>query len=224
MIGRGIGVARPQHQYEQLLRAVVHLGGDEQRQVAVLAIVAMKRGELLLAMRLIVGGVEVQDDPAGLVSGVAGHELVDEDCGHAPQAGAAAAVLKAAQRRLRSQVPIALGPPPQRGFEGQVRAQIVGIVAVLVAASELIDALAEQGDQLMPNLALVARVVEASGQGHSQTQPLIGFANQQDAAIAGNVTAIETATNGLAMQESEVQLLNTLCHTGEPRRRSFYVV
>ena len=103
-------------------------------------------------------------------------------------------------------------------------AQIGGIIAVLIAAGDLIDALAQEVFELMPNHRLVPVIMHTTGQGRGQTQAPVGFPNQHHATVAGDLTAIETTPNGLAMKESKAELLKTLCHAGEPRRNAFYVV
>ena len=184
-------------------------------QVAVLVVVAVKERELLLAVRLVVGGVQVQDDPRRRRGAVPGHEQLEKDVGQPVQLAATEAILPARQRGLRAQIGVALRQASGDHFEDRVGAQPVGVVAVFVAGGDLVDALAEQVVHGMADLAGLARVVHQTGHLRGKAEGLIDRGEQHEPAVGGDVTAIKSAHHRLVRKESEVQLRNTVCHFAE---------
>src|SRR5262249_31992926 len=76
--------------------------GDEQGEVLVLLVVAVKQRQLLLPMGRIIDGIEVQEQLPGRY-GEAGDELVDQHIPQALQGGDRDGVLPARQGRLAGQ-------------------------------------------------------------------------------------------------------------------------
>ena len=95
-------------------------------------------------------------------------------------------------------------------------AQVVSIVAVFVAGSDLVDALRQQVAQRVADVALPARIVQTGRELPREPEPRVGLGQQHHPAVAGDVAAVKAAGDPLAMKDSKVQLFNTLCHTGEP--------
>ena len=96
--------ARPQpgHQHVACGRLA-----DDQRQVLILIVVAVEQGQLLTAVRRIVGLVEVERDRLGQAAGVLVTQALDagveREAQKLLQLGRRDAVFKTRERRLRSQ-------------------------------------------------------------------------------------------------------------------------
>ena len=215
-------IARPQEEGQQLLRAVVDLGGDDQRQVAVLVVVAVKKGQLLLAVRFVVGDVQVENDPPRRRGLVPGHENLERDLGQPVEFAAPDAVFKTRQRRLRGEIGVALGPAPGGHFQDRIGAQPVGVVAVFVTGGDLVNALPEQVVHGMADLAGLARVVQPRGHLGGQAEGSVDLGEQHQPAVGGDVAAVKIADERLPRKESEVQVRNTACHFAESSREMVF--
>ena len=120
--------------------------------------------------------------------------------------GLAAILLVAAV--LAEQVGVFAGGGQQR-----IGAQLVVVVEVFVAEGESQHTLAHHDGQRVLDEATLAGVAEATGEFVAEAEVAVGLAQQQHAAVAGEVAAAEirldaTRTKGLKSES----LLATLCH------------
>jgi len=106
--------------------------------------------------------------------------------GHRPLA--TGLLLEATQRRLAGQHAIGI----DRSLQGDIAAQGVVIVEVLVAQRQAKDALPKHG--LRPVLATASgpSIIEAARDGTGQPHLAIELAKQQDTAIGGDLAPVET--------------------------------
>ena len=127
--------------------------------VHVLIVGAVEETELLLAVRGIVGGIDVQQNLAALADlpTTETNELIQERIVQMHQAARGRRVFPAAKSRLRAQrlSQFLIGDD----LQGGIMAQAVGIVGVLVAGDDLIDALPQQRQRVVPDALLPARVI-----------------------------------------------------------------
>lgn len=88
----------------------------------------------------------------------------------------------------------------ERRLSGQVCAQRVMVVEVLVTQSQPIDALAQEVDLWVGNEQRITRIGEPAVQGGDQTQAPVGLAQEQDAGIAGDLAAGEAGLDFTAIK------------------------
>jgi hypothetical protein len=156
----------------------------QQRQVLVLAVIAVVGRQRLPAVRGVVGGVDVEDELSGWRGAGADEQINEEVVASAQALDLGAALLQkrgalfarqlrvfarvgveeTVERRGGGQRPVGVGHQPQQDLEESVGAGVLGVVAVGVSGQELIDELNEQGLQRVLNVARRARVGQAGGQ------------------------------------------------------------
>ena len=217
------GAAQP---HEQRLGAAEH----QQRQVAVLPVVAMVEAPLLAAVQRHVGGVQVQHQllrrrPEAL------REQLRQQRVEAPEVRHHLAMLPVQARRRRQLQPVqralarqrlavvaALLQAAQHRAQQRVLAQRVVIVQILVAQRHAEDALTHQRLHLVHDVGGVAVVGEAGRHPAEQPDRLVGQAHEQRAAVGGQGAAREigfetpraNAVRGCAAQPRRV----TVCRGG----------
>ena len=145
---RRVDVGRSQIGDQQMVA-----GEDVERQEAVVVVVAVEEASLLMAVHRIVGGVDVEHDLLGRRR-EGGDIGLDQNPVDAPGPGPLGPVLEAAQGRRAGQHPVALG----RRLHGQVMAQGVMVVEVLVAQRDPEHPLAQHVHKPVPHLAALAIV------------------------------------------------------------------
>ena len=146
---------------------------DQQRVIHVLAIATIKEAELLLPVRGIVGGIDIQQDlssfadlfPADL------HKPIQQSILQLEQVARRGRVLPAAESWLRSEelTQRLIG----QNLKSRIVPQAIGVVGVLVASDDLAEALAKQRQHGMTNTLLLARITDQLRQSPSETMPLI---------------------------------------------------
>ncbi len=110
-----------------------------------LAVGSVEDAELLLAMRGIVGGIDIQQDLAALANRLAteANELIEQGVVQPHQVAGRRSILPTAERGLRAErgSQFLIGDDLQSG----IMTQAVGIVGIFVASDDLVDALPQQG-------------------------------------------------------------------------------
>jgi hypothetical protein len=91
-------------------------------------------------------------------------------------------------------------------LQGGIMAQAVGIVGILIAGDDLIDALPQQRQLVVLDALLPARVVEKRGPIAGQMMALIESPQRQQAGVAGDLPAGEIALHRTFAVEGEVEL------------------
>jgi len=168
----------------------------------------VKLRQLLRAVQRHVRGVDVQHQFLGRCR-MAGHELIQQHAMQCHGLRARGPVLQAAEGGRRGQGLIAA----HRRLHQQIVAQCLVIVQVLVAAAQPVQTLREHLTQAMADALGVARIGNGRRGRAAQTQMLIDLAQQQQAAVAAQVSAAEVRLDDATTQAAEVDLvLRTLWH------------
>src|SRR5262249_37316916 len=89
-----------------------------------------------------------------------------------------------------------------------------GVVGVLVASGDLVDALAQQGQHVMGHIAAIPIVRNCRAECRRQPQPLVEFPDEQQPSVARDLAAIEGSRDLLL--ESEAESIMTLCSHRHP--------
>ena len=197
------GIARSQPRGQQASGVTLE---DEHGVVHMLAVGAVEDAELLLAMRGIVGGVDIQQDLAALADllSTEANELIEQGVVQAHQVAGRRCILPAAERGLGAErfSQLLIGDDLQSG----IMTQTVGIVGVFVAGDDLIDALPQQRQRVMAHPFIISRVAEQCGPIAGQMMPLVESAQRQQAGVAGDLAAGKITLNGTVAVEGEAEL------------------
>ena len=138
----------------------------------------MVKAELLLPMRDVIRAVDVQDDLLGPALLAVLQVGLQQPLSQASEILRVHRVLQSRQRGLRSQIRIAFRQPITHGLEDGIRAQAVGIVAVLIAGHDLKAALGEQLN-LVADVAAISSVLQAGGKASRVRAVIQGVQTQQ---------------------------------------------
>jgi hypothetical protein len=188
-----VGIAGTQDRGDQLVGVAVE---DEQRVVHVLAIVAVIARPFLRAVGRVVGRVEIEHDPR---RGAAGGALAQIDQRQRPRDPVASAqrdgILQAREGRLAGEGWI--GPRQATADEPEQRivAQRVGVILILVAAGDLIDALADEGGEGM-RAGFASPLGNAGGDLGTDAGLRVGMGEPGQPAIGGERSAVEGGVEG----------------------------
>jgi len=230
----GRRIAGAQHDGDGILLGLgVEGHRGHHRQIAPRVVVAVEEGELLLPVGGIVGGIQVDRDAPGSALEPPAMVLDDRLGQHVPhrqQLAPPHGVLEPRQRGLRGQ-----GRPRDRiAVDQQLVDRVVGqpgrVVAVGVAAGDPKDALPEQLERLMLDLARLPRIVETRGQSLGQPELGIDRLQKDGPAIRAGVRCVEAGDDRL---RESLALEGDLRYTGcghrasscacrEARRHRFY--
>jgi hypothetical protein len=125
-----------------------------------LAIGSVEDAELLLAMRGIVGGVDIEQYLAALANlrAAQANELIQQGVVQAYQVAGGRCILPTAECGLGTErfSQLLIGDDLQNG----IMTQTVGIVGVFVARDDLVDALPQQLQRVMAYPFLLSRITE----------------------------------------------------------------
>jgi hypothetical protein len=207
-------------------------GEDVERQVAVAVVEAREVPALLLAVHGIVRRVEIDDELAWrLVVGLhhqrheqpldRGRIVGDLVIGVCADLGR---VLQAIERRLageRGAIGALRRQCSGENAEHRIVAQPVVVDEVLVAERDAENALADQRWNSVDGGVGIAAIPEALRQTRHEADRLVGLTEKQRTGIRRDLTTIERAHDGAALDGSEIErILATLCrHRGEPPSR-----
>src|SRR5712691_3307430 len=180
----------------------------QERVIHMLVIPAMKKRQLLRPVRRIIRAVEIEHEVGWVLVGPIGvrTEPVNARAGEALNRGPVDRVLQARERRLRAERRASVG---RDDLEGRVESEPVGIVDVFIARGDLIQPLADEGVQLVGDVARIARVGDPFDHIGAEAQVLVELPDEQQAGIRG-----ERATGKIDDKfrlESEPKLAITLC-------------
>jgi len=179
---------------------------DQHGVIHVLAVGAVEKTELLLAVGGVVGGIEIEQNLPALAHLVAAEtdELLDQSVVEVDQVAGARRVLPAAEGGLRAQrvAEFLIGDDLQH----RIVAQAVGIVRVFVAGHDLVDALSQQFERVVTDAVIFPRIAEQRGQIAGQMMALVEGAQGQQAGVAGDLAPGKIGANGLMTVEGEAEL------------------
>ena len=133
---------------------------------------AIEKGELLLAVRGVVGGIQIDGDPTGATMqtlAMSFNDAVRQRFGHAQQFLAIRSIFKARQGRLRSQILAVDGIPTDQQLVDRIGRQPCRIVGVFISQRDGHDSLRNQLTQLMLHLTGLPVISQTSRQCRSQT-------------------------------------------------------
>jgi hypothetical protein len=124
---RASRIPTPQHRRHQvLLRLLIKGEKTNHRQVTVAIVVAIEKSELLLAVRGVVGGIQIDGDATGATMQtltMSFNDAVRQRFRHAQQFLTIQSIFKARQGRLRSQILAVDGIPTDQQLVDRIRGQ-----------------------------------------------------------------------------------------------------
>jgi len=188
VLAPGGALAGPQHGGDELTREPLE---QEQRQVAVAAVVVVVEGKLLLAVGAILGVIHVQQDHRRRF-GITGDEGVDEGLRQAVDVPACQAVLQPRKGRPGGERVVRIQRRTLgRQLEDRIMPQVVGVIAVGVAAGGLKDALTQQVGEAVVNVGRMAPITDGRTQALDQASLAIRAMQQQRPEVARQRPALE---------------------------------
>ena len=172
---------------------------------------AIEEGELLRAVGLVFGDIEIDGDQpdAASASAMPGNHRVGERVAHGEQHPRGGRVLEARDRRLRRQAAAVDRIAPQQQFVDRIVGESVGIIAVGMATRDREDALREQIADAVRHARRRARIGDRRGEGRQQAEPSVGRFEQDRAAVRTRVRLIKGRDQGPIGQ---VGKQNSLCY------------
>src|SRR5579883_1459450 len=177
-------------------------------------IIAMEETTFLLAVDAIVGRVEVEDQVLRR-GGVGGDELIDQDLGDLDQCLSIDAVLQTAESRRRGEGLIRLGQFAGGDLEGQVIAEGLMVVEILVSQGQRRDPLGDHGALVMDDEHGMTRIWDRRVKGVEESDAVIDLAEQEGPGICGNLSTQEVGDDGLGVEPGKSQRIAvTVCHSG----------
>jgi hypothetical protein len=157
--------------------------GNDERQILVLLIEAMKQSELLRTVRRVVDCVQIEGERQRRL-GERGDELIDERFTKLLQRGDVDLVLEAGQRRLAGQVGI-VGRAIGNELEDRIGPQGIVIVLVFVTGQNAEDAHANHFEERVLDVLLIAWVVEGGSELGGQADAFVELSQRQQTSIGG---------------------------------------
>jgi len=192
---------------------------NQERVIHVLLVMAVEEAELLPAVGGFVGGVRVQDDD--LAGDGRGFEIeAQQPVGEAAQVLGGHPVLKPGQRRLRGQVVGSLRGPARHDLVSRVLGQGGGVVVVLVTQGDGEQTLANQGKEIVPNLAGIPRVMQTGSRRLGDPVALVHLPEQQAAGVRGDPAPGKIGHDFLVKKAFKDKLVMADCFPRVSLRRS----
>ena len=207
---------RQQRRKEQVSLGVV----NEQVAIAMAAIVPAVERELLPAVRLIVGGVDVEGEAARASAAplVTGDEMLEQDEASPLEPSANRSVLEPRKGGLARQGTIILFPAD--GLEENVLTQRGCVIAVLVPLGDAEHPLTHHLVEAVDDENRVAPILEGLGQRGRQPHLVVQLSQEQSTRVGGDLALVEGHRHLLRVVETEASLGRsrvTLCHaSGRP--------
>jgi len=150
--------------------------------------------------------IQIQRDRARRF-GVASDELLDQSLGQSVDVAASHGALQTREGGTAGQRLLGIERyPPGCQLEQRVMTQGVGVVAVLIAAGHLKDALRQQIAQRVGDVTRIAGIGNGPGQAIDQADATIDGAQHQGARVRGHLTGAEIGANREASSGREAEL------------------
>jgi hypothetical protein len=179
---------------------------DQQRVIHVLAISTIKEAELLLSVSGIVGGIDIQQDLSSLANLFPAdfQKPIQQSILQSEQIARRRRVLPAAESWLRSEELTQrwLG----QNLKSRIVPQAIGVVGILVARDNLVEALTKQRQHGMTNALLCTRITETQCQLASKTMPLIKGPQRQKTGVRTDLAPRKISSNGSVSVVGKQQL------------------
>lgn len=175
---------------------------QQQRHIAVLAVVGIEQGELLRAERIGVGVIRVNHDQ--FRSAVVGSDEVVNEC-HADgiQFLLGEFVLQTAHRRLRGEVNLVGGLAAGAEFQHPVRAETVAVIGIFVSRDDLVHPLAHHLAVRMNNEVLIAQVDDAGNDSVNDAAGPFVFPYGRQAAESGQFWSAEVQLDAFVIDRGK---------------------
>lgn len=150
---------------------------------------AVEEGALLLAVAGILEGIEVEDDAPGSVA-TAGEEQLQQLLTDAGEVVLSDGILEAREGGLTGERSIAWGFAESE-FEEGVVTQSVGVILVVVALNDEVEAFAEEIEKGVLDARGVTGVGANGGEPGSKSETLIGQGDGEEAGVGRKIAAVE---------------------------------
>ncbi len=191
---RAGGVARPEQRRDEVLAGfVIKRQARDQRQITPVVVEAIEEGQLLRAVRLVFGRVEVDRDPphAAAATPMPGNHGVGQRVAQAEQPSGRGPVLEARDRRLRRQPAAVERIAIHQQLVDRIVGESVGVIPVGMATRDREDALREQVADPVRHAGRRARLGRRRRQRGQQAEPAVGRLEQERAPIRAGVRLVE---------------------------------
>ena len=192
--GRPRGVAGAEDRGDEILpRLVVKGQGAHERQIAPVIVEAIEEGELLRAVGLVLGDIEIDRDQPDAASAATmpGNHRVGERVAHGEQHPRGRRVLEARDRRLRRQAAAVDRIAPQQQFVDRILGEPVAVIAIGMAARDREDPLGDQIADAVRHARRIARIGDGRREGRQQAEVSVRRLEQDRAAVRTRVRLIK---------------------------------
>jgi hypothetical protein len=205
-------VARAEDRGDEVLpRLAVKRQARDERQITPVVVEAIEEGQLLRAVRLVVGDIEIDGDEANVSAPppMARNHRVGERVAHGEQHPRGGGVLEARDRRLRRQAGAVDRVAAQQQFVDRIVGEPVGVIAVRMPTRDRKDPLREQVADTVRHARRRAGIGDRRRQGGQQTQLAVGGLEQNRAAVRARMWLIKGRDQGPIGQ---LRKQNRLCY------------
>jgi len=203
VLGPGWPFAGAQHGSHQRTGLTIK---NHQRQIARTAVMVVVKRQWLLAVGRVFGMVQVEHEMAWW-AGKAGDELLDQGLADPINVLAADRVFKARHRRRRRQRSAGIERQAASAkLEHRVVSQTIGIVAVFVAAADLVDPLRQQVALGMGDVAGMPGIDHSCSKALGQADLAIDAAQQQRAKVGRQATPCKIGADRVAWNGCKSEL------------------
>ena len=210
--GRAGGVARAEDRGDEVLPGLVVKGqGADERQIAPMIVEAIEEGQLLGAVGLVLGGIQIdRDQPdAAAAAAMPGNHRVGERVAHGEQHPRGRRVLEARDRRLRGQAAPVNRVAPQQQFVDRILGEPIAVIAIGMAARDREDPLGDQIPDAVRDAFRIARIGDGRREGRQQAEVSVRRLQQDRPAVRTRVRLIKGCDHGPIGQ---VRKQNSLCY------------
>ena len=165
------------------------------------------KGEFLLAMGGILGVVHIGVNHRGWL-GITGDELIDKGLGDAVDIPGRGGVFQTREGgRMARSLPASRGLRSCPQLEERIGTQGVGVVAILVTAGDLVDALGQEIPQGMLRVGGMALIVEGLCQAVGKADLLVDAPQQTGAGIRGQGATLGVGRRMKPVDRRKMRLL-----------------
>ena len=179
---------------------------NEQRQVAIAPVVMVIEREFLLAMRRVIGVIEVEPNGGGRLR-VAGDEVIDQGLREPVEVLAVDAVFQRRKGGSTRQVLLWLqGRPLNAQLKHGVVPETIGIIAVGIPGGDLIDTLGQEVTEGVVDIGWMPLVLHGSRKAFGEANLAVDAPQQEGAKVGGQGPACEIGPHGRASDRRKTQL------------------
>jgi hypothetical protein len=202
-------LSRPQHGCYQLAAfSFIDVDGH----IAVIAVIGIKKSQLLMAMGQIICVIDIQNDtPRRFAVGVDKH--IDKHLCDPVKVCPGETIFKSAYGRLAGQSNLIIGQSFTGYFHYRIVPQFIAVVSILITAGNLENALLEKFKHLMFDITGVAAITNNISYFADDPNPVFNFPEEKKSGIGTDLAAIEIGLNFLIGNPfKKEQLCSTIFH------------